>query len=47
MRTRPVFLRPLEESYTPYRELVRWRRRFWLSIGLWVGAVLFFLFSRR
>jgi hypothetical protein len=46
MSGRPVFLRPLEQSYTPYREMVRWRRRFWLSVGLWVGLVLF-LFVHR
>jgi hypothetical protein len=41
MNSRPVFLRPLDQSFTPYREMLRWRRRFWLSIGLWVGLVFF------
>jgi hypothetical protein len=46
MNPRPVFLRPLDQSFTPYREMLRWKRRFWISIGLWVGLVVF-LVSRR
>jgi hypothetical protein len=46
MNSRPAFLRPLEQSYPPYREVIRWRRRFWLSIALWVGLVFFLLFRR-
>jgi hypothetical protein len=44
--SRPVFLRPLENSFTPYREVLRWKRRFWLSILLWVGMAGFLFFRR-
>jgi hypothetical protein len=47
MNSRPVFLRPLDDqSFTPYREMIRWKRRFWISIGLWVGLVVFLVISR-
>jgi hypothetical protein len=41
---RPAFLRPLDRYYIPYREVIRWRRRFWLSVGLWLGLVLYLYF---